>query len=881
MNSYYILGAMAVIAVILIIILVTRKKPDYSAIEQGVTAFDSELASLKQQYISLSQLSGFQEKYHSVFSSARSKRQKFSTFITAFESLPAMVKQHNADYVRTEVTACFSLLSNIEGKSLDEQQCIAIVTDEDHNLVIAGAGAGKTLTIAGKVKYLCERQHVDPEDILLLAFGRKAAEEMDYRISKMGYAVKASTFHALGLNIISHSNHKRPDVFVDTDFKLFIDGFFSEHILSRPALVENLIKYFAYYLRIPADMDQFSSSGEAMEYEKNSDFETLRSKAQSQKDEKLTLQGEYVRSLQELEIANFLFLHGVNYEYERAFPVQGDPYRKTYRPDFYLTDYDIYYEHFGINRQNKLPWLSPVEEQKYLEDMKWKRQHHENAGTKLIETYSWYQQDGILLDKLEEILSANGVELKEPDYAELFKKVYKEEKTFQEFKKLCSTFVQLFKSNGYKVKDLNSLHYTSKEYKNRFHRERLRVFRNIITPLLEDYERELKVQGKVDFSDMILDAADAVSSGYQVHPYKYVIVDEYQDISVSRGKLLDAILDQTGAHLLCVGDDWQSIYRFTGSDIGLFTGFEKHYTGTAVMRIEKTYRNSQQLIDSAARFITKNPAQYKKSLVSDKSCKFPIRFQVYRSDSLGAVKATMDDIICRYGTDKSILLLGRTNYDINPLLDSGLFAEKKENKPLVYNGNRKVPVEFLTVHRSKGLEADNVIILNFNNSLLGFPNKIADDPLLELVLSTSDTFLYGEERRLLYVALTRTRNEVHLITSAETPSEFKREFDVDPNVQSVATDFEETISMSCPKCKTGKLVERFSTKYNRTLVGCSNYPACRFVSRDISVLRHPIRCSACGGFMTLRKGPRGQFYGCMNYPTCQNTMEIPKDHEII
>ena len=887
MNSYYIYGTLAVITIIIIIVLATRKKPDYSFLEEKISNFNSDFSSLKQHYISLSQFRHLQDTYCSAFSDAKSNRKRFSDFISTYEELPKIVRRHNAEFVPAEISACSALFSDIEGKSLDEQQRTAIVTDEDHDLVIAGAGAGKTLTIAGKVKYLCDRKHVDPEDILLLAFGKKAAEEMTDRISHMGYNVNASTFHALGLHIITQSGQQRPDVFDDDAFRSFMEDFFSNRIMNRPALIESIITYFAYYLRIPADMDEFSSFGEAIEYEKNADFETMKSKFEEKKDELgaggITLQGEYVKSLQELEIANFLFMHGVKYEYERAFPIQDDPYRKTYRPDFYLPDYDIYYEHFGINKNNRLPWLSPVEEQKYLDGIQWKREHHNKCGTKLIETYSYYQQEGILLDKLEEILTANGVKLYPPDYAALFSKIYSNtgEKYFKEFIKLCSTFVQLFKSNGYSRSDLESLKYKSKEYRTKFHKERLRLFKNIIGILLDDYDAELKSQGKVDFSDMINHAADIVSSGFQIHPYKYVIVDEYQDIAVSRSKLLDAILDQSGAHLLCVGDDWQSIYRFTGSDIGLFTGFEKHYKGTSVMRIERTYRNSQQLIDSAARFITKNPAQFKKSLVSSKSCLSPIHFLVYRSDSLGAVKAAIEEIINKYGTDKSIILLGRTNYDLNPLLESGMFAEKKNNRPLIYNANKRVPVEFLTVHRSKGLEADNVIILNFNNSLLGFPNKIADDPLLELVLSSSDTFLYGEERRLLYVALTRTRNEVYLITSETNPSEFKREFDDDPNVRIHTTDFSERISMPCPKCKTGKLVERFSTKYNRTLVGCSNYPACRFVSRDVSVLRNPIRCNACGGFMTLRKGPRGQFYGCMNYPTCQNTMEIPKDHEII
>ncbi len=886
-NLIYVALAAVVFAVIVIILLAKSKKnkPARDALATEISRFDEAFSALKQRYISLSQLRGLQSEFKNARSSADSYRDKaFSDFRKTYDTLPDLVKQHNAAFVPAEVSSCSALLSDIEGKSLDEQQRVAIVTDEDHNLVIAGAGAGKTLTIACKVKYLCERQGIPPEDILLLAFGKKAAEEMSTRIGKMGYSVKATTFHALGLGIITQSGKKRPDVFDENDFKLFMDDFFKSKIIKNPKLMESLIIYFAYYLRIPADMDQFSSFGEAFEYERNADLETMQSKFHAQEEalagNKITLQGEYVKSLQELEIANFLFMHGIKYEYESAFPVPTDSFHKTYRPDFYLPDYDIYYEHFGINKDGKLPWLSPIEEKKYQDGINWKRQFHKENGTKLIETYSWYQQEGVLLEKLEEILRANGVVVKEPNYEDLYNKIYNNigEKYFAEFIKLCSTFIHLFKSNGYTERDLSSLNFKSKEYKTRFHKERLRLFKIIIGSLLSEYTAELTRQGKVDFSDMINDAVAVVSSGFQIHPYKYVIVDEYQDIAVSRNKLLDAILDQTGAHLLCVGDDWQSIYRFTGSDIGLFTGFENHYEGTEIMRIERTYRNSQQLIDSAAQFITKNPAQYKKTLVSSKTCLTPIHFQLYRDSAAEAIKETIDDIIRRYGLDKSILFLGRTNYELEALKETGLFKEKVKNRPLIYCPNPKVPVNFLTVHRSKGLEADNVVILNFNNALLGFPNKIADDPLLELVLCSSDTFLYGEERRLLYVALTRTRNEVFLITSETRPSEFMRDFDGDPNVRSAAIGYTETVSIPCPQCQTGKLVERYSKKKEKPLVGCSNYPACGFFSWDLDVLRNPKRCTACGGFMVLREGPRGQFYGCMNYPACKNTMEISSKH---
>ena len=217
-------------------------------------------------------------------------------------------------------------------------------------------------------------------------------------------------------------------------------------------------------------MEQFSSLGEAYDYEKSVDLETLRSKydqakwigkkEQSKKEQHRTLQDERVRSLEEVSIANFLFLNGVQYEYERPYPFpDNDPDRKPYHPDFYLPEYDIYLEHFGINREGKLPWLSAVEEEKYQEGMAWKRQVHKKNGTKLLETYSYLSSESRLLEYLDSLLKKNGVKYKEPDFTDIFESVYEKQsdRYFSEFIKLCATFVALFKSQGHKIDDLGSL----------------------------------------------------------------------------------------------------------------------------------------------------------------------------------------------------------------------------------------------------------------------------------------------------------------------------------------------------------------------------------------------------------------------------------------
>lgn len=232
---------------------------------------------------------------------------------------------------------------------------------------------------------------------------------------------------------------------------------------------------------------------------------------------------------------------------------------------------------------------------------------HKQNQTTLLETYSYYSSEGRLLTELEAMLLAKGVEFKEPDFNSIFNAIYEEagEKYFSEFISLCSTFITLFKSRGESIDEIDKLQHSKQIKETAFYRERTRLFLQIIKPIIVAYNAHLSEIGAVDFSDMINEATRIVCGGYRVHPYKWIIIDEYQDISVSRFKLVKAIIDQTGAKLLCVGDDWQSIYRFTGSDISLFTHFSEFFTDPVILRLEQTYRNSQQLIDVAGMFISK------------------------------------------------------------------------------------------------------------------------------------------------------------------------------------------------------------------------------------------------------------------------------------
>ncbi len=536
---------------------------------QGICGdFSAAIQRLKDQgFVCGSQIKAIQEEWKPTYQEFKQlhyyggteTNRLVNSFNQTYGNLNNIFSKWNAEFVASEKKRQSVLLANIDGKSLDAQQQDVVVSAEDNTLVLAGAGSGKTLTIAGKVKYLCEIKKVAPSEILLIAFTRKSADEMTERISnRLGIPITATTFHKLGLDTLKKARNESLDVLEDTS--KFVNQYFEKELLKQPEMVKLLLEYFAYYLHIPANMDNFDSLGEAYAYEKGMDFETIKSKydrtqlvdssVAESRESKHTLRGEKVKSLEEVSIANFLFLNGVRYEYESKYPYQtNDAHFKVYRPDFYLPDCDIYIEHFGVNKNGKLPWLSDIEEKKSLEGMAWKRQQHRTNGTKLLETYSYYSSQGLLLEKLEALLRQNGVKLKEVDYREVFDSIYKTQSDayFSEFKKLCGTFLALFKSNAYRIAELDELRVKKSRYLNSYFQRRIALFVLLIKPLLKAYDRYLEENHMIDFSDMINMVAEAIRGGFKVAPYKYVIIDEYQDISVARYQLVKAILDQTKA----------------------------------------------------------------------------------------------------------------------------------------------------------------------------------------------------------------------------------------------------------------------------------------------------------------------------------------------
>jgi DNA helicase-4 len=752
------------------------------------------------------------------------------------ESLRA---KFNDDFLKFELKETQKLLSNIDcGKSLDEQQREAIIRDEDNSLIIAGAGCGKTTTIMGKVNYLNKRLKVSPEDILLISFTKKSAEDLASKVDIKG--IDAKTFHKLGLDIIKNVEQSKSSLY-DQDPKIFIKNTFKA-LLSNEKYLNIVTKYFVDYIKISKSDFEFKNQAEHIQHLKDQNFRPYKEVEVKVKD-KVTVLREIVKSQEECKIANFLLFNGIEYQYEEPYEVSTRSLDyKQYTPDFslYQNGKRIYLEHYALDKNGNVPRFFANENVSHAQARKnyhagidWKRSTHETNNTTCIETFSYQFQDGSFEDKLKESLQSHGFKLKPLSDKEKWDIIHKNASDeVESLISLFNTFLGLYKSTNLTLDELQNRIKT----KIGFERQRSAYFVALFYPLYKGYEEMLERKQQIDFNDMINKAVYYLETNKYIHRYKYLIIDEFQDISTGRYKLVNAFKKQKeDVKLFAVGDDWQSIYRFTGSDISLFNKFEEYFGFTHTSKIETTYRFGLPMIDISGKFVMKNPAQIEKKLrnklgiQSDMEIFYTVSDD---SDDTEALEEAINKVIQSQISSKSCeptegeleqilsrkyYLLGRYNHDFNRIkVEQNKFKVIRENTlEYSYSELLKIELEFFTAHRSKGLEAEYTFVLNCNSGRLGFPSEMYDDPVLLILLGDSETYPNSEERRLFYVALTRAKVKTSLIANKKFASKFILELE---------STFEEKTdnTKKCPRCLSGDLA--LINGKNSVFWGCSNFP---------------------------------------------------------
>ena len=831
--------------------------------------------------------------------------ERARTLYRDYERITERVDRLNYRYIKAKLMEEQDYLDHILEEvdpaiRLDEDQRTVVVSDEDYSLVVAGAGAGKTTTVAAKVKYLVEKQQVDPARILIISFTNKAVNELREKINRdLNIPCPIVTFHAAGNAILHKNNPEKLNIVDGSKLYYCVQEYFRGTILKNPGVVNSLILFFASYFDAPYEGDDINHFFNHMA---NANYATMRSELDDFKEEiidrnsrkKVTIQNEILRSMQEVEIANFLYLNGIDYTYEPIYPYHILMASKPYTPDFQITQdgRTVYIEHFGITEDGKNFLYDEEELAAYKKAVHEKILLHRQHGTELIYTFSSYDDKRSISAHLEECLVKRGFELRRRSNEEIIRKLIaaEENKYIRRLVVLVINFIRNFKVNGYEEQEFDELARKTSNV-------RTKLFLDICHGCYLEYKKYLIENRAVDFEDMINESARVLHEVKEMKEkldYQYLIVDEYQDISRQRFDLVRSFSEVTDAKIVAVGDDWQSIYAFSGSDITLFTKFEEKMGYAKLMKIVRTYRNSQEVIDIAGNFIQKNASQIRKSLLSPKHLEDPVIIYTYdgavkpskkdrrsgRDYAMACAVLTALEQIMEYDrlsgvrTEESrLLLLGRFGFDGERLARTGLFEYIQRGAKLRSVKYPKLDITFMTAHASKGLGYDNVIVVNGRNETYGFPSKVEDDPVLSLVVKEDRSIQYAEERRLFYVAMTRTKNRVYFIAPEKNPSEFlleiKREY---KNVCLRGNWSEKEPEVfgkkKCPVCGF-PLQLRYKAAYGLKLYLCTNEPeVCSFMTNDLAGRKLSIiKCSSCqDGYLIVKRSKNGgRLLGCSNY----------------
>lgn len=694
-----------------------------------------------------------------------------------------------------------NMFKNIDPNiNLDSNQREAVLREEDNLLVIAGAGSGKTTTMVAKVKYLIDHCGYKESEIAVLSFTKKATEELIELIhDNFGFKnVNILTFHALGLKIINSSGENIKDIVDERGQYKILSNYIKEVLFKDKKMFEKFNDAFGKYLFFEEGWKNFDNYEDFHNYgydkkfrDSNFDIEKYNlNQIKKRREYKKTIRGEYAASKEEVDIANFLYINGIDYEYERKYfkPINN----KVYHPDFFVSQLENqnYIEHFGVDQNFENQMYNEKDLLRYLNNLKLKQVFHNQKENKdlFIVTFSNYADNSTYLTKLKQSLINKGYQLKkrsEEEIYEMLKNTSQDMYISRFIDKILIPFISLYKQQAYRIDYLDELiNSNSDNLKNQ-----LIVMKNFLVY----YEEVLNSKSLIDFEDMISKAYYIMPKIKEKHlgvDYKYLIIDEYQDISRQRFNLLRKMSSLFDAKIMAVGDDWQAIFSYAGSRIDLFKNFEEQLKNAKSIPIENTYRNSQQLIDIAGKFILKNKEQITKNLKSNKSALNPVELVFYddsvflKTDTKRSEK--LDEILeYIYSENKNskILLLGRYNKDIYKIQNDNLFTIRGEK--VISKRFPKLNIEFLTIHRAKGLGCDYCILLDLNDDVYGFPSKIENEPIINIIKpAITEPIDYSEERRLFYVALTRTKNKFFVLVPTKKESEFSKEISEYENVRS-------------------------------------------------------------------------------------------------
>jgi len=824
------------------------------------------------------------------------KQQNFITELKKISPIETNKEIIRANFEEIKLIEDKPFFENVESNALTEKQSLATIRENDANLILAAAGTGKTSVMVSKALYLVKNGLAKPNEVLILAFAKKAGKELDERIKNSSLKLhnkirpfEVRTFHSLGRDILAQCKQNTSVSPLANDEKKkqkFIQNNLENFLLLDPKNLNSFEKL------IYAELNPFN-------FKSNFEYENF-----LRQNEYRCLNGDLMKGYQEVLIGNFLYKNNIMFEYESPYvdPKTNKKYKfkstsSFYKPDFFLPEQGIYIEHFGIDRGGNV--REGINKYEYNDHMDNKIKLHQKKETYLVTTYHYEWSEGTLIEDLIQKLNdfnlyADEVNSEKNSEKSKIKKVFfnplpperifdslRELGFISEFSRIVAKAIDVIKESNLSDEDisksLDSLNYYSKN-----------EFLIFLDYLKQRYQEELHNNESIDFHDMIHQSIGLIESGQFKSKWKYILVDEYQDISQSRNNLIKSLLNQVhDSCLTVVGDDWQSIFRFTGSRLDLITDFASSYNGISSTILDKSFRYNNFTADVAGQFVMKNPYQIKKEITTLKIEEDTKIFILNESK----LEKIIDQIFDKSKNKQiNIMILARANWILDEAKEQLIMSGFKHLKKLQFN----------TIHTSKGLEADHVIVIGCNKDRI--PSDKKSNELIECLLPSLDDFSFSEERRLMYVALTRTKGNCYLLANPIDSSCFidelifenyavqKADIKLEPKYREI---------FKCKNCETGFM----RRKDNYYL--CTNYHTfCKTSSSECPNCKAPMHekydyrkcnneescnqtlalCPECYKPLKKRSGRFGSFWGCSGFsrkaknPCTYTTKTPPKGY---
>ena len=724
-----------------------------------------------------------------------------------YRTRPDNINMPVKDFISLKLTRIRRELSAV-GMQLDEEQECAISRPELRLLIKARAGSGKTRTLCARAALTIRDEGLTPNQVMILAFNKAAAADVKHRVQKQGGIAdygNARTFHSLAYQLVKPQKKLLFDVGGNPSARE--QSRFVQRLMQRiinPAFKEAMVEFFR------KELEQIEDMGRDLEPK---EYFTFRKAL-----EQVTLRGERVKSNGEKFIADFLFEHGIEYQYERAWEWKSDILGgAAYRPDFTIVHNgkDYILEHWAIDPADQnalLPKHWDITAEKYSRQITDKIEYWKLKGIPLLETHTGLMAHGRedFEKKLSGILEGSDIQCQLLPKEEIIQRVFENDFAISRIAGLFLQFIQRVKKRVWSPDEVSRRILESPDRE-----PRARLFHQLALRAYREYQAILEEDDAMDFDDLLIQAMEEVQSrgaSASIHlgegvmmpigELKWVMLDEYQDFSELFFRMLESILNVVpGIRLVAVGDDWQAINAFTGADLCFFTRFADYFPDAESVGITSNYRSGKAIVNAGNRLMKgrgssakssrsnlghielkylgdawiefREGDQYKQNRDAD-SLFLPPRNDGKSHSEIALRQARAlklcSEIIQKNPSQKT-LLLSRTGLTYGLELKDFRARLIKVMSTLRNEDSKYFEGIFhaMTAHSSKGQEADRVIILDATQRQ--FPKIHPDNMLFELFGVTPHTVL-EEERRLFYVAITRARHRLYVLTEKEFESPY-------------------------------------------------------------------------------------------------------------